>query len=56
MMELGGEVYRSVLESLPVGVYLVGQDRRIVLWNNGAERLTATSARRWWDAAARKAC
>jgi len=39
-MELGGEVYRSVLESLPVGVYLVGQDRRIVLWNSGAERLT----------------
>jgi PAS domain S-box-containing protein/diguanylate cyclase (GGDEF)-like protein len=40
MMELDGEIYRSVLESLPIGVYLVDQQRRILSWNSGAERLT----------------
>lgn len=40
MAELSPEVYRSVLESLPTGVYLVDRNRRITLWNDGAERLT----------------
>jgi diguanylate cyclase (GGDEF)-like protein/PAS domain S-box-containing protein len=40
MMELDGEVYKSVLESLPIGVYLVDQHRRILSWSGGAERLT----------------
>jgi diguanylate cyclase (GGDEF)-like protein/PAS domain S-box-containing protein len=33
-------VYRAVLENLPTGVYLVDEDRRIVFWNDGAERIT----------------
>jgi len=39
-MDLDGEIYRSVLESLPTGVYLVDLNRRILLWNDGAERIT----------------
>jgi PAS domain S-box-containing protein/diguanylate cyclase (GGDEF)-like protein len=39
-MELDGEIYRSVLESLPTGVYLVDLNRRILLWNDGAEKIT----------------
>jgi PAS domain S-box-containing protein/diguanylate cyclase (GGDEF)-like protein len=39
-MELDGEIYKSVLQSLPIGVYLVDPQRRILSWNNGAERLT----------------
>jgi len=31
---------RTVLESLPIGVYVVDTDRRIVFWNDGAERIT----------------
>jgi PAS domain S-box-containing protein/diguanylate cyclase (GGDEF)-like protein len=38
--ELSPEMYRVVLESLPTGVYLVDRDRRILLWNSGAEKLT----------------
>src|SRR5271157_5282737 len=34
------EVYRAVLESLVIGVYLVDRDRRIFLWNDGAEKIT----------------
>ncbi len=34
------EVFRSVLEDLPTGVYLVGRDGKILFWNNGAERIT----------------
>jgi len=40
VMELDGEVYKSVLESLPIGVYLVDRHRRVLSWNRGAERLT----------------
>jgi len=40
MMELDGEIYKSVLDSLPVGVYLVDPQRRILSWNSGAERTT----------------
>jgi len=39
-MELDGEIYKSVLESLPIGVYLVDPQRRILAWNSGAEKLT----------------
>lgn len=38
--ELSPEVYRSVLESLPTGMYLVDRNRRITLWNDSAEKLT----------------
>jgi PAS domain S-box-containing protein/diguanylate cyclase (GGDEF)-like protein len=37
---LDPESYRSILESLPSAVYLVDRDRRILLWNSGAEKLT----------------
>jgi PAS domain S-box-containing protein len=33
------ELYRSVLEGLPVGVFLLDCDRRIRFWNRAAERL-----------------
>lgn len=39
-VELSPEVYRSVLESLPTGIYLVDRNRRITLWNDSAEKLT----------------
>lgn len=41
-MSLLGEpdVFRSVLESLQAGVYLVDLSRRILCWNDGAERIS----------------
>jgi diguanylate cyclase (GGDEF)-like protein/PAS domain S-box-containing protein len=33
------EIYRSVLEVLPTGVYLVDRSRRILFWNAGAESI-----------------
>jgi len=33
-------IFRSVLDSLQTGVYLVGRDGKIVFWNDGAERIT----------------
>lgn len=39
-MELTGEICKSILENLPVGVYLVDPQRRIMSWNAGAERVT----------------
>jgi diguanylate cyclase (GGDEF)-like protein/PAS domain S-box-containing protein len=37
---LNSEIFRTVLESLQTGVYLVDTDRRILFWNDGAERIT----------------
>jgi PAS domain S-box-containing protein/diguanylate cyclase (GGDEF)-like protein len=34
------EIYRDVLESLETGVYLVDRDRKILFWNDGAEKIT----------------
>ena len=34
------ELYRRIVESLPVGVYIVGLDRRISFWNHAAEEIT----------------
>jgi PAS domain S-box-containing protein len=34
------EFFRSVLESLQTGVYVVNREQRIVFWNDGAERLS----------------
>ena len=34
------ELYRSLLESLPVGVYVLDPERRVRFWNHGAEHLT----------------
>ncbi|HEX3353089.1 MAG TPA: diguanylate cyclase [Terriglobales bacterium] len=33
-------IFRTVLESLPTGVYMVGREGKIVFWNDGAERIT----------------
>ncbi|MFN7993644.1 MAG: diguanylate cyclase [Bryobacteraceae bacterium] len=40
MADLDPDLYRTVLESLPAAVYVVDRDRRILLWNDGAEKLT----------------
>lgn len=37
---LNSEIFQTVLETLQTGVYLVDTDRRIVFWNDGAERIT----------------
>ena len=34
------EILRTVLESLPLGVYVVDRERRILFWNEGAEKIT----------------
>jgi two-component system cell cycle response regulator len=34
------EIFRSVLETLPTGVYLVDRNRKILFWNEGAEEIT----------------
>jgi len=34
------DFYRSVLEGLPVGVYIVDRNGRVRFWNRGAEQLT----------------
>jgi diguanylate cyclase (GGDEF)-like protein/PAS domain S-box-containing protein len=34
------EILRSILESLPVGLCVVDMEKRIVLWSDGAERMT----------------
>lgn len=34
------EIFRTVLESLQTGVYLVDRDLRILFWNDGAEKIT----------------
>jgi len=39
-VDLGLDDYKTVLESLPAGVYVVDLDRRILFWNDGAERIT----------------
>jgi PAS domain S-box-containing protein/diguanylate cyclase (GGDEF)-like protein len=34
------EIFRSILENLQTGIYLVDKDRKIVFWNEGAEKIT----------------
>lgn len=34
------EIFRTVLDSLQTGVYLLDRERRILFWNDGAERIT----------------
>lgn len=41
MMELQDpEIFQTVLDSLHIGVCLVGRDGRILYWNEGAEKIT----------------
>jgi PAS domain-containing protein len=35
-----GELYRLILENLPVGVYMVDREGKILFWNVGMERIT----------------
>src|SRR6516165_10588970 len=37
---LDPEAFQNVLNSLPSGIYLLGRERKIVFWNQGAERIT----------------
>ena len=39
-MPLDPDVYRDLLDALPVGIYIVSLDRRIHFWNKTAERIT----------------
>jgi diguanylate cyclase (GGDEF)-like protein/PAS domain S-box-containing protein len=34
------ELFRTILETLPTGVYLVDRNRKILFWNEGAEEIT----------------
>jgi diguanylate cyclase (GGDEF)-like protein/PAS domain S-box-containing protein len=33
-------IYRDVLESLQIGIYMVDREQKIVFWNEGAEKIT----------------
>ena len=37
---LDPETFRQIVDTLPVGVYVVGLDRRIAFWNHAAEQIT----------------
>jgi len=39
-LELNPDIYRAVLESLPIGVYLTDRKRQIAFWNRSAEKIT----------------
>src|SRR5437867_971708 len=34
------DIFRTILESLQTGVYVVGREGRILFWNQGAEKIT----------------
>jgi PAS domain S-box-containing protein/diguanylate cyclase (GGDEF)-like protein len=40
LSSLSPDAYRTILEDLPIGVYLVDRERRIVLWNDRCARIT----------------
>lgn len=40
MSPLDSDIFRQVLECLPVGIYMVKLDHRILFWNKAAERIT----------------
>lgn len=39
-LELNPEIFRAVLEALPIGVYLTDRKRKIAFWNTSAEKIT----------------
>jgi diguanylate cyclase (GGDEF)-like protein/PAS domain S-box-containing protein len=39
-LELNPDIFRAVLESLPIGVYLTDLKRQVGFWNTSAERIT----------------
>lgn len=40
MPSLDPDIYRDLVDALPVGIYIVGLDRRIYFWNRAAEHIT----------------
>lgn len=40
MQRLDADIFRQIVDALPVGVYIVGLDRRIAFWNETAEKIT----------------
>ena len=44
-MTFGDDFFKTVLDDLLDGVYIVDQERRILYWNKGAERISGFSAR-----------
>jgi PAS domain S-box-containing protein len=44
MPSLDPDIYRDLLDALPVGIYIVGLDRRIHFWNKEAEHITGYPA------------
>jgi len=40
MTDLDPGIFRTVLESLQTGVYVVGTDGKVLFWNDGAENIT----------------
>src|SRR5579871_6444059 len=39
MLSSDPNIFRAILDSLQIGVYLLDRNRRIVFWNRGAERI-----------------
>jgi two-component system cell cycle response regulator len=37
-------IYRSVLENLPIGIYVLDKEQRVRFWNRGAEQITGYPA------------
>lgn len=40
MPSLSADIFRQIANALPVGVYIVGLDRRITFWNEAPEKIT----------------
>ncbi len=40
MPPLEPEIFRVILESLATGIYVVDRDRKIIVWNDGAEKIS----------------
>ena len=43
------EVRRRIVESIPTGLCVLDSQKKIVLWSDGAERITETSVMKWSD-------
>jgi len=39
-LELNPDIFRAVLESLPIGIYMTDLNRQVAFWNASAERIT----------------
>jgi PAS domain S-box-containing protein len=44
MLSLDAEISQQILDSLPLGIYVVTLDRHILFWNKAAERITGYRA------------